>query len=300
MERVVVGYDGSPAADSALEWVSDRALRGDRRVEVVLVARRLSFGPADEDRTLDRAETLLASRVPGLPVETRRLGGSMPDTLVDAADGAGLLVVGVDRGHPIRAALHGWQSQRLSVRSPVPTCVVPRGWQSNGGPVIVGLGEDGSSDGALEFAAAEAEASSAALVVVHAWPPSGMPRGGGESAMEESRVMHRRHADDAAARARRAHPGLTVRVEVAEHDAASALERAADGSAMVVIGTHGRGILTGGLVGSVALDLIGQASAPVCVVPLTPVASPDARGGRARTSTGGDGGRDAGSPEPAA
>ena len=105
MERVVVGYDGSPAADSALEWVSDRALRGDRRVEVVLVARRLSFGPADEDRTLDRAETLLASRVPGLPVETRRLGGSMPDTLVDAADGAGLLVVGVDRGHPIRAAL---------------------------------------------------------------------------------------------------------------------------------------------------------------------------------------------------
>lgn len=27
MEKVVVGYDGSPAAESALDWVTDRALR---------------------------------------------------------------------------------------------------------------------------------------------------------------------------------------------------------------------------------------------------------------------------------
>ena len=38
MERIVLGYDGSPAAISALNWTAARSTRGMTKVDVVLVA----------------------------------------------------------------------------------------------------------------------------------------------------------------------------------------------------------------------------------------------------------------------
>lgn len=269
MEKIVVGYDGSPAAESALDWVADRAAHEDLRIELVLVANMFLSDEVDADETLRRAETRLTGQVPGVPVETVRVDGLMPGTLVEVAEGADLLVVGVDRGHPVRAALHGWLPQRVSAESSAPTCVVPRGWAAADGPVSVGLADDGSSDAAIDFAAAEADAASRPLHLVHSWYAP-LPTGPPTSKPASLRRLHAQHvafASDAAGRLRARHPDLEVHVELTQANPSAALVAASGLSSLLVIGTHGRGILTGGLVGSVALDLIGTVAAPVCVVP---------------------------------
>lgn len=273
MERIVVGYDGSPAAESALDWITDRAVHASVRVEVVLVANMFLSDQADADDLLEQAETLLTTRVPGMPVETARVDGVMPGTLVRLAEGADLLVVGVDRGHPVRAALHGWLPQRVSAEFAAPTCVVPRGWQAIDGRVTVGLADDGSSNAAIDFAAAEADASSRPLHLVHAWhgplptevrEPAAPPQ---PISLRRLHAEHQRFAAEAAERVRDAHPAVDVHVELTQANPTAALAAASRLSSLLVIGTHRRGILAGGLVGSVALDLIGAVSTPLCVVP---------------------------------
>ncbi|WP_194408835.1 universal stress protein [Microbacterium cremeum] len=271
MEKVVVGYDGSPAAESALDWVTDRALRAAMRVEVMLVANTFLSDQADADHRLEQAKARLTTRVPGLPVETTRVDGVMPGSLVQVAAGADLLVVGVDRGHPVRAALHGWLPQRVSAEAATPTCVVPRGWVAVDGAVTVGLADDGSSEAAVDFAAAEADAASRPLHLLHAWfgplstdaAPDPQPM-----SMRRLHTEHQRFAADAADRVRGVRPGVEVHVVLTQANPSTALAAASRLSSLLVIGTHRRGILAGGLVGSVGLDLIGVISAPLCVVPL--------------------------------
>jgi nucleotide-binding universal stress UspA family protein len=53
-----------------------------------------------------------------------------------------------------------------------------------------------------------------------------------------------------------------------QDNAVSALSAAAADSSLLVLGTHGRGVLAGGgFYGSVGQDLIGHVAAPVVVVP---------------------------------
>ena len=156
MERIVLGYDGSPAAVSALDWTAARAVPGQTSVDVVLVVSPLFEERATEWQRLGKAEALLLERVPGLDVAVHRLEGGVTDSIARASDDADLVVVGINPGHPIRAAAGGWMPLRLSTRSEAPVCMIPVGWRHTDDPVTVGVGSDGSSDAALDFAAAEA------------------------------------------------------------------------------------------------------------------------------------------------
>src|SRR6478735_9123129 len=114
MERIVLGFDGSPAALSALEWVAARADLGLTKVDVVLVASPLLKERAIEWQRLGKAEALLDERVPGLDVSVHRLEGGVPESIARASEEADLVVVGINPGHPIRAAAGGWMPFRLS------------------------------------------------------------------------------------------------------------------------------------------------------------------------------------------
>src|SRR6478609_2370809 len=156
MERIIVGFDRSRAAESALDWVTDRAHRHAVLIDVVAVANMFSSDRGDAGEHLADAEARMRARLPDTPIESHLLDGTMPGTLVNAARGADLLVVGIDRAHhPVRTALKGWMPLRVAVHAQRPTCLVPAGWSANDGPVFVGVDED-SSDEALRFAADEA------------------------------------------------------------------------------------------------------------------------------------------------
>lgn len=270
MERLVLGYDGSAAAESALDWVSDRAAQRAVLIEIVSVGNLFHTDASHVDRLLAHAEQRLRTRIPGQPVETSRFHGSAARTLTASAEDADLLVIGVDTAHPLRSAAHGWIPQRVGAVSVTPVCIVPAGWSPAQGAVTVGLDDDGSSQLALEFAAAEASAGGVDLRVVHAWS---LPVADGEHGPTPSprQVLgeHRELATEAVEQLRRNHPALSISLELEHDNPTAALSASALRSSLIVIGTHGRGILGGGWVGSVALDLIGTLPTPICVV-LTP------------------------------
>lgn len=272
MDKVILGYDGSPASEAALEWAAYRARAGGTELEVVLVTNMFSSDRQTADRILDAAARRWRSLVPGVPAEVRRLDGLMPATLSTAARGADLLVLGVHPGSRVRAMLNGWVPLRVAARSRIPTALVPAGWSATDEPVTVGVDDDASSEAALAFAATTASRHGMPLRVVHSWL-MGTPELRGTTALRLSphqiAAEHGRILEAAVAHVRERYPDVVVSHELVRDNPTSALTRAADRSSLIVIGTHGRGVVAGGFLGSTGLDLIGSLHRPICVVPTT-------------------------------
>lgn len=270
MERVVLGYDGSPAAVSAMEWTAERARRTRVDLDVVLVTNMFLADRVDADRILDAALRRWRDLVPGSPATVVRLDGVMPATLSAAARGADLLVLGVAAGSRTRTLLGRWTPLRAALHAGTPTVLVPAGWTVDDSPVVVGLDGDASSAPALLFAAAAASSAGVPLRVLHAWL-RGLPRA---SAPEHDPVNPPRMADAherllkaAVHRVRGSFPDLRVEAELVRDNATAALTRAAGHSSMIVIGSHGHSVVAGSLLGSVGWDLVGRLDRPLCVVP---------------------------------
>lgn len=270
MERVVLGYDGSPESDAALEWAAFRTRSEQTEVTVILVTNMFSSDRKEADRVLDTAARRWHSLVPGIPANVTRVDGLMPTTLTKAARDADLLVLGVHPGFRMRTILNGWAPLRMAARSRIPTALIPAEWSATDDPVTVGVDDDDSSTTALLFAAETAARLRVPLRVIHSWL-MGSPEGGGHSAVRLSphqvAAEHERILEAAVARVRERYPDVAVSAELVRDNPTSALTRAAERSSTIVIGTHGRGIVAGGFLGSIGLDLVGALRRPICVVP---------------------------------
>lgn len=270
MERIVIGYDGSPASVSALAWVAARAARENAAVDVVNVVSRSDKDRAAALDVLGDAEEYLRERVPGLEVELHRLEGGIADELTEFADEADLLVVGVTPGRPIRAAVAGAIPLRLSTRARVPVALVPAGWVEEDEPITVGIADDDSSDAALAFATREARRTGVPLRLVHAWlMPT--PAFYGSTALVETpeavMAAHRAVLDEALTWVLERSSTMSIQTELVRDSRSAALLRYSGRSSMVVIGTHHRGLLAGSILGSVAQEILWHAECPVVVVP---------------------------------
>ena len=270
MERIVLGYDGSPAAVSALSWTAARASRGLTKVDVVLVDSPFTKDRAAGLQRLGEAEAFLLERLPALHVELHRLEGAVTGSIVRAAEAADLVVVGINPGHPIRAAAAGWMPLRLSIHATAPVCMIPAGWTQTDDPVTVGVAGDASSDTALDFGAAEAIRTSSALRLVHSWlmpmpsfDVSTIVVDTSEAVIED----HRQLLDGAVRRVLKRYPELSVRSELIRDSRSAGLLRFDGRSSLLVIGTHRRGVLIGSLLGSVGQEILWRAECPICVVP---------------------------------
>jgi nucleotide-binding universal stress UspA family protein len=151
---VVVGVDGSPAADEALRWALAEAARRAVPVQVVHVylpyTAHRPFGadfmeaaaPGSLHRLQQAGHTLVAEvldRVPpgDVPVTTHVVGGNPAEALVDAARDASLLVVGPRGVGGVMGHLLGSTSRRVLHRLAVPTVVVRARTRRRGGPEVV-------------------------------------------------------------------------------------------------------------------------------------------------------------------
>ena len=179
---------------------------------------------------------------------------------------------------------------RLSTRSGAPVCMIPVGWRHTDDPVTVGVGSDGSSDAALDFAAAEARRGSTDLRLVHSWL---MPA----PALDASTIIgvtpeeviedNWEVLEGAVQRVLIQHPKLPVQSELIRDSRSAGLLRFDGRSSLIVIGTHRRGVLVSGLLGSVGQEILWRAECPICVVPpqlragaTSAAARPGARAGR--------------------
>jgi nucleotide-binding universal stress UspA family protein len=138
MSRIVVGIDGSDHATKALEWALDEAVVRNAEVDVVhaytwhpdlselavLTHEEELAGRADEvlRKTIEPA---LATR-PGVKVNAHAVRGPEAESLMEAAAGADMLVVGSRGRGGFKGLLLGSVSQQCVHHAPCPVVVVPQ------------------------------------------------------------------------------------------------------------------------------------------------------------------------------
>lgn len=117
--RVVIGYDGSPAADAAVEFGLDHARRHGLPARIVTVL-------DDED---DDHDVLAAIRThaPAHEAEIVEVEGNPSELLLEWSADAQLLVVGSRGRGGFAGLLLGSVSQTMLHQSPCPVAVIPQG-----------------------------------------------------------------------------------------------------------------------------------------------------------------------------
>ncbi len=133
---IVLGYDGSPSSNAALEQTIALAAKIGSKVHVVFGVYISPLGgtgggsvreavAAVGEEALARARADLEAA--GIEVETHIAQGKPADVIIAVADkvGASLIAVGTVGEEPISGALFGSVVLRLVQRSKIPLLVVP-------------------------------------------------------------------------------------------------------------------------------------------------------------------------------
>ncbi|GAA2899033.1 universal stress protein [Streptosporangium fragile] len=279
---IVVGVDGSQAGLAAVSWaVREAGLRGTAlRVVHAMPAWPLET-PEDARYAYvarwmrEGAESMLADALerarregPRVDVETRLLPGDPRDTLIGAAREAELLVVGSHGTGGFRGMLVGSVALGVSGHAACPVAVIRDLPVRPGGEVVVGV--DGSPAGAaaVGFAFAEASLRGTGLRAIHTW--DGPVMGGEpfpEQAAREKAETERRLLAEALAGWGERHPDVKVTEQVERGHPVQVLKDASAQAELLVVGSRGRGELSGLILGSVSHSLLHHAACPLVVAP---------------------------------
>jgi nucleotide-binding universal stress UspA family protein len=267
MYRITVGVDAGRAATTAVDWVIQWHRAADAQITLVTAFDYL-VDEVDEDMSLlEREAWRIREALPGATVEIAMADGSVPGVLNRRSRATDLLVVGSHRTRHVRSVLTGRLPLRIAEHAACPVVIVPNDWRHHAGSVVVGLGDDDTSDAAIAFAAEEAALLGVELRVLHAWSPPVAPPDLSPALIDpmEVRVMHEERLAEVARRARAWCPA--VREHLHEGAAGFALVALAADACLAVVGTHRTGPIGELLVGSTAASLIRDSRTPVCVVP---------------------------------
>jgi len=280
---VVVGFDGSATARTAVQYGAQEALR--RRCGLRIVH---AFGwpiilppfhaPYDEHDQGPRAAMLdlLAQTAhdvradhPQWSVTTRLIDGSPGAVLVGASRDAQLLVVGHRGLGGFAGLLVGSVAAQAAEHSRCPVVVVRGDCPPDAAPVVLGTDGSGGANRAADVAFAQAQLRDVELILAHhhqarrhpadpiaagnpgSWASVGDPAAGGRSIGAR-------------------YPDVKYRTEVVPGDSvASALIAFArhTSAGLLVVGSRGGGRFRGLVTGSTSRRLIEHAPCPVMVVP---------------------------------
>jgi nucleotide-binding universal stress UspA family protein len=280
MTGIIVGVDESPCSAAALRWAVDHAASAGESVTAVLAWGYLDQHQLTPDRPFDPSYgSEMATKV----LETivvRAVGEDHHVTclpvcdlparaLLDASEGASLLVVGARGMGGFRGLLLGSVSRKVLHHAVGPVAVIRETDRRPDGPIVVGVDGSEPSQRALEWALANARDRQRPLVALRAWhlPYTGHEWMGVLPAATDLAADARAEVDRQLGRAEGA--GLVTATEVCVvHDQPSAALLAAGKRASVlVVGSRGHGALTGALLGSVSDQVSQHATCPVVVVP---------------------------------
>lgn len=277
--RMVVGIDGSQASAQALEWAVGRARLGGEEVQLVnayTMTPALDFygyaGVADQSvewitdfsrQLLDAAAGRVRELAPDLTCTTTSELGHPGQLLTALSDGATAVVVGRRGLGSAASALLGSVINRLTTQAQCPVVVVGEDDLPTTGPVVVGV--DGSEFGAnaLRYAVAEAALRGTTVRAVAAYDvvhPA--------FATDPEMVARMRAEVEAEAGAGIDAVGGEVERVVAEGRPADVILANAADAQLVVVGTHGKGLVRRVLLGSVSRQVLNDADRPVAVVDL--------------------------------
>ena len=272
--RIVIGYDGSRDAALALNWAVEAANRLELPV-VAVVAGPGHEGPVPEgDWDSTRLEEIRAAAewalsdaaaVDGSAVVRR---GPVAQTLLEAAEGAALLVVG-SRGHgPLNSLVMGSVSQAVARRAGCPVVVVRPSETPAPSRIVVGVDGSLGCRAALEFACSRAELTGEPVVALYArkLPKFFVDAQGRVPPVLVARLDdEERLAQEAADDLRKKYPDVDLRSHTVKVAAAQGLVDASLTASLVVVGSRGQGAVPGMLLGSVSQAVLHRALCPVAV-----------------------------------
>ena len=286
---ILVGFDGSDAAKTALTWALHRAAAVEADVVVLYVADTSWDSPGYTAAPLlqERGEVMLANEAfrtdraaPHVTVTPLTKKGEPVKVLCAEAEalGARLLVVGSYRKDLYDRLTTSAVSLRVAAAAKVPVVVIPDLPVEGRSGVVVGIDGSPSSVRLVEVAAAEASRLGETLRVISAWtlPPLAEPDFTDlpdlTDALEDR--AHRVIADtlaEAGVVGEREDDGgrLEIRTETPLEPPAAALIEAARSASLLVVGSHGRHGIGRFLLGSVSHDVLIHAPGPTLVLRVT-------------------------------
>lgn len=291
---VVVGYEGTPGSQPALEWAAETARRQGKGLTLmhsVNLATVPSFpameisqpDPSVESAAkslVDEGAALAGATLDASQIETQYWFGSPAAQLIEASRDADLVVVGSRGRGRILAGLLGSTSYAVAAHAHCPVVVVrgpgevpvpPR--PGPGHDVVVGTDDSDAAARAVDAAAEVAGVEGAALHIVSVAHPRSMESWAyvetAKGGTEETHAL-REHAEQSVTRAANRvgelHPNVTVTTEVLYGDPGQSLADLGATAGLIVIGSRGHGGFTGMLLGSVSHRVIHDAMCPVMVV----------------------------------
>ncbi len=285
---IVVAVDGSPAADAAACWAAhDAVLRNVPLTVVHAVATpTATYPPVPYPESLvvrledDGKKAIMhAVKIAGdaMPVDEkvtvgRELVYSAPaPALIKMSDEAEMIVVGSSgRGLLARGVL-GSVSSAVVRHANCPVAVVHEEGlpDRQDAPVLVGIDGSPVSGLATDLAFDEASRRGVDLVALHAWSDvtTEVPSLDWSTVEEEAQ----RSLAESLAGHRERYPDVTVHRRVVRDRPARHLIDEAASAQLVVVGSHGRGGLTGMLLGSVSNTVLHSVQIPVIVARPSPV-----------------------------
>ncbi|MGJ7440471.1 universal stress protein [Aquipuribacter sp. MA13-6] len=278
VDRVVVGFDGSPSAQQALQVAIDEA---DRRSVPLTLVTAVEPDPvlalahprpgAPALRAAQEGAVAARQRLGEQAVTSTVRGGHPVPVVLEAVRPGDLVVLGCRSHGPLARAVLGSTSSHVAVFAEVPVMVVPPAAGAADEPppgdrVVVGVDGSALSLAAVRFAVEEAELLGLPLRAVLAVPaprdPHGQVVGPDEPQLQEAGTL----LGEALAGCAVDHPDVRLEPTVVQGSPVDALLEHATGARLLVVGSRGRGALRSAVMGSVSRDVLHRAPCPVTVV----------------------------------
>ncbi|WP_406277792.1 universal stress protein [Embleya sp. NBC_00896] len=284
--HVIVGVDGSPAAEVAADLAADEALRRHTTLEVLHVLEWVELG-GGKDRfgqqlrenahaIADAAAERARLRHPDLKVVATVELADVVDALAAASDRAALLVVGSRGLGGFAGLLMGSVGLPIAAVVRCPLLVVHPEHrpapERTPGPIVVGVSGTDCAP-ALEAAFAQALARSVPVHAVHAWRHPAMVSAGAPFApapwvVQDWQGLAETTLDAAVAPLREKYPDVAVTEAVVLDAAAHALIAASADADLVVLAAHRRTARFGPNLGRTTHTVLHHAKAPILLVPV--------------------------------
>lgn len=305
MANLVVGIDGSPASEHALDWAAAQAALTGLDLEIVYAIELPSqidfYGTEIVSPQIDAlqtmAEELLASAErhvtethPQLGCRTRSAIGTATAVLLDASERATAIVVGSRGLGAVSSVVMGSVSIRLASDARCPVFVIE---DTDGlpaqGPIVVGVDDSDSSVLAVRLALRLAALRGTTVRAVHSYhiPRLAIPvepdliaaleRGEQEEGVRviTSVIELARAAETSPERTPTGNATLddlavddveVTPVTVEGVPPAEALLQHSDDARLIVLGSHGKGMVRRLLLGSVSRRVLHDTRLPVAIV----------------------------------
>jgi nucleotide-binding universal stress UspA family protein len=285
VNEIIIGVDGSAYSLRAVEWAAAEAERRNAALRILHAIPSWLFETSVEPRVrqvrewmrnsgqevIDEAAAKARGRAPGVTVSGELVPGGPSRALVEAAEGALMVVVGSHGAGSLTGLLLGSVALQVASHAPCPAVVVRQAERDAAHDVVVGVDGSAGSQAALGFGFEEAALRKVRLRAVHAWTH---PASAGPGDMqplvfdpdlvgaEEGRVL----AESLAGWQER-FPDVEVVRDVVRGRPSRVLTAASSGADLLVVGTRGRGGFAGLVLGSVSHAMLHHVRCPLAVVP---------------------------------